>query len=308
MLAVIGLFLRNAVEHRLRDDTASRMQTILQADVAALRIWMQSQQKTVQSIAVDSTLVASTEKRTAIAATTGVSQLELLQSPALKSLRDQLTPFFEAGGYIGWIIVTPNQQIIASARNELVGVENSKDDHPYSQRALEGSTTVSPPRKSTVLLPDEHGELKVGVPTMFAWAPIRQSDGLVIAALGMRIPPQKEFNQILTIARSGQTGETYAVARNGLLVSSSRFDDDLKNIRLLPEDESSMLNMRITDPGVNMVQGARPTVSRSNQALTKAAGLLLDGSSGVDVRGLPWPSCDAATTDRHQISGRRQDQ
>ena len=107
VLAVIGLFLRNAVEHRLRDDTASRMQTILQADVAALRMWMQSQQKTVQSIAVDSTLVASTEKLTAIAATTGVSQLELLQSPALKSLRDQLTPFFEAGGYIGWIIVTP---------------------------------------------------------------------------------------------------------------------------------------------------------------------------------------------------------
>ena len=32
-----------------------------------------------------------------------------------------------------------------------------------------------------------------------------------------------------------------------------------------------------------MLDGARPTVSRSDQPLTKAAGLVLDGSSGVDV-------------------------
>ncbi len=284
-LGVIGLFLFIAVERRLKDDTSSRMQTILDADVAALQLWMQAQQKTVQSAAVDEALVASTEKLIAIAATTGTTQLELLQSPELKSLRDRLTPFSEAGGYNGWVIITPQQKIIASARNEIVGITVPKDDRKYAERVLTGITIVSPPRKSIVLLPDEDGEMRVGVPTMFAWAPIRQGKEKVIAALGMRIPPRKEFTQILSIARSGHTGDTYAVAQNGLIASESRFSEELRSIGLLAEDESSVLNIKLVNPEVDMVGGGRPLKARSEQALTKAAEQLLAGNSGVDVVG-----------------------
>ena len=69
---------------------------------------------------------------------------------------------------------------------------------------------------------------------MFAGAPIRGADGAVIGILGMRIDPEKDFTRILATARSGETGETYAFDRNGLMLSESRFDDQLKRLSLIP--------------------------------------------------------------------------
>jgi len=45
----------------------------------------------------------------------------------------------------------------------------------------------------------------------------------------------------LEIARIGETGETYAFDRNGLMLSNSRFDEQLRSIGLISEREDSTL-------------------------------------------------------------------
>ncbi len=80
---------------------------------------------------------------------------------------------------------------------------------------LAGKSTGHPALSQRGLLPDQQGNLRVGVPTMFAVAPIRSANGQVIAILGLRIAPDTDFTRILATARSGKTGETYAFGRDG---------------------------------------------------------------------------------------------
>ena len=56
---------------------------------------------------------------------------------------------------------------------------------------------------------------------------------------------------------------------NGVMLSSSRFEDQLRRIGLLAEDQTSALNIEIRDPGGNMVEGYRPAIERSQQPLTQ---------------------------------------
>src|SRR5262249_3216801 len=96
-----------------------------------------------------------------------------------------------------------------------------------------------------------------------------------------------DFTRILQVARSGQTGETYAFDREGLFLSESRFDDDLKQIGLLADapDARSILTLELRDPGVDMMQGGRPELRRGNQPLTRMAASAVRGESGIDVVG-----------------------
>ena len=84
--------------------------------------------------------------------------------------------------------------------------------------AFAGQSKMTKPFPSLAMLPDANGKIHAGVPTMFATAPIKSADGKIIAVLGLRIAPEKDFTRILATARAGETGETHAFARNGLLL------------------------------------------------------------------------------------------
>jgi hypothetical protein len=286
ILAIIAVSLRLIVEQKLEDELAGKLETILKADVEALKLWMRGQEASALSAAMDRSVVSHAERLISrVAARPETTQLDLLQSEELNALRHELAPICEAEGFNGWMLVNPQHRIVASLRNEVVGIECPKEDRPYVDRTLQGTPTVSPPRKSLVLLPDEHGELKSGLPTMHAWAPIRAADGATIAVLGMRIPPEREFVRILQIAWSGRTGETYAVAHDARMVTSSRFNEQLRQIGLLTEDEDSLLNITLRDPGVDLTTGKRPAQTRSHQPLNRVGESLTAGKSEVDVIG-----------------------
>src|SRR5262249_39001008 len=53
-------------------------------------------------------------------------------------------------------------------------------------------------------------------------APVRDDQGAVRAALALVINPTNEFTRILSVARMGESGETYAFDQTGLLISQSR--------------------------------------------------------------------------------------
>jgi hypothetical protein len=122
---------------------------------------------------------------------------------------------------------------------------------------------------------------------MYTVAPVRNAEGKVVAALGFRLLPNVDFTRILSVARGGNTGETFAFNRQGLLLGGSRFDDELKRIGLLPDtpDARSILTLELRDPGVDLTKGPRPTVRRSEMPLTRAVADAVQGHSGVDVAG-----------------------
>ena len=139
-------------------------------------------------------------------------------------------------------------------------------------KALQTGSLISRPFRSPFLYPDEKGELRAERPTIVAAAAVPDDHGHMQAVLSLRIRPEAEFTEILQMARSGQTGETFAFDDKGMILSQSRFDDDLKQIGLLADlpDSHSVLTLELRDPGVNMMDGERPEPEAGRPAVDEA--------------------------------------
>lgn len=286
LLASIGWILRGWIEDSLKNDLRSKLKAILAADVKALQLWMRTQETTAESVVGDKHVIELSEKLLAIAARPTLKQLDLLQASELEQLRAELAPVLEAHEYNGWVLSDATPRVLASNRNEVIGAPLPEDDRPaVLERVFHGKSIVSAPRKSTILIPAADGTMKAGVPTMFAWAPVRNKAGEIVAALGLRMRPEGEFTEILQIARSGESGETYALNRNGLFLSNSRFNEQLRELGLLRDDEDSILNLQVRDPEVDMTTGERPAKRRQEQPLTRLAAGVAEKTSGIDVDG-----------------------
>jgi Protein kinase domain len=125
-------------------------------------------------------------------------------------------------------------------------------------------------------------------------APIKGAGGAVHGALALIINPDREFTRILSVARSGQSGETYAFDQHGLLISKSRFDPQLRELGLLDlTNTSSALNLRLHDPGGDLTKGFRPTDEASARPLIRIVTAAIAGEDSVEVepsrdyRGVP---------------------
>ena len=176
------------------------------------------------------------------------------------------------------------RKIISSSSPDQIGQTIAQYDG-FLTRGLEGQTTASAPFGSVVSMKDEFGRTRTGVPTMFVCAPIRDANFQIVAVLGLRIRPEREFTRILQLGQTGKSGETYAFDKNGLMVSNSRFDEDLILLGLLPDVENShsIINLNLRDPGDDMLKGYRPAVRRAELPLTKGVASAAAGTAGIDV-------------------------
>jgi hypothetical protein len=107
------------------------------------------------------------------------------------------------------------------------------------------------------------------------------------AVLGFVIDIEEEFTRILSVARMGETGDTYAFDRNGVMLSYTRFEGQLREIGLLPERATarSILNIQLRDPGGDLTEGHKPTVPLTARPFTNAVASAISGENGINVEG-----------------------
>ncbi len=115
-----------------------------------------------------------------------------------------------------------------------------------------------------------------GPPLLYFVAPIRtggSEPGEIVAAGAFGYPADDEFTKILSVARQGLTGETYAFDEHGLLLNESRFDDELRTDGLLPSDprSQSILRIEIRDPGPQREKWRASSVEAAERPLTALA-------------------------------------
>jgi hypothetical protein len=275
------------MEGATKQQIADMLQTILNANTEALHSWSVTMKTDVENLAEDDRvreLIAGLIQRTK--SSTQV-QAALLTAPQLSTLRAHLKPVLDRRGFNGFLVLDTNFLVVASGRDQLVGMQSPPGNVEQLAPCLAGKVLVTRPFPSVALLPDEHGNLRTGVPTMFAVAPIRSADGQIIAVLALRIAPDTDFTRILATARAGQTGETYAFGRDGKQLSESRFDNDLKRLGLIPDspDARSTLTLELRDPLVDLSKGRQSPRRRTELPFTHAVSKALNGHAGVDANG-----------------------
>jgi len=117
----------------------------------------------------------------------------------------------------------------------------------------------------------------------------RENDPLPIAAMlvsGFGI--QDRFQSIMDRASFTDSGETYAIDKDGILITESRFVPHLHASGLLPADKPhSARTLRVTDPGVNTLITDLPDTDPLTWPYTLSAGMVIRGGSGSNFDGYP---------------------
>ncbi|MFV2070794.1 MAG: serine/threonine-protein kinase, partial [Pirellulales bacterium] len=118
--------------------------------------------------------------------------------------------------------------------------------------------------------------------------PVLNQQGLVLAVLGVADTGTDDmFSKILETAQTGESGETYAFNKQGLMLTESRFNEQLKACGLIPDlpNARSSTVVELRDPGGDLTAGYRPTASRATRPLTHMARHATAGIDGIHLDG-----------------------
>jgi PAS domain S-box-containing protein len=261
ILAVLSWLALQEIDRRVAVANEDKLQSLLDATEQAYHSWFRQQQADVSIWAGTPEITGfakallseySASSRIGVAAVPSGSPVapgqtqqypQLLSSPLQPALNDWLKPVLSFKAYQGYFIIAPDGISLASSRQENIGTLNLLWGHNgFLEQVLAGHTMVSLPQMSDVPLPDAQGRLRPGLPTMFTAAPIRDEAGNTIAALAFHIDPDSDFTRIFTQTRI-HAGEGLAFNRKGLLISHSRFEEQLRLQGLLTDEQGSMLNI-----------------------------------------------------------------
>lgn len=287
ILSIIGWGMRRAIERTMKEDLTSELQTLLNVETAMLETWLRIQASNAETEANATQTREMTHRLLAEIDPSNPMPQSLKSSTVHRELSKYLAPSMSAHDYYGYVLCDKSMRVLSASDEQLIDQPVMPEHEKFLSKALQGQTTVSTPFPSLIMMKDEHGQLRTGVPTMFVCAPVRDDSFQVVAALALRIRPEKEFTRILQLGQIGKSGETYAFDSSGLMISNSRFDPDLILLGLLPDHDHSrsILSIQLRDPGGNMMEGFRPKVRRSQLPLTSMVERAISGSSGVDVEG-----------------------
>jgi tRNA A-37 threonylcarbamoyl transferase component Bud32 len=265
----------------MKAELAVRLQTLLNANVAALRLWFSQQEADARSLAADIRIREGILALSTQALSNALSGDALAKSQDAATVRLFLKPLMEGMGYSDYVVISSNLTILASLRDDMVGQRAPAAYEPFLRRALSDQTAVSRP-----FFDAEPGPGEKRSPTMFVAAPVKTDSGAIPAILALRMRPEAEFTSIFSVGRLGETGEAYAFDYKGVMLSASRFDEDLKAAGLLTNQPgvSTILNLRLSAPNPEKRASGKSTPV-SEPRLTRMAAAATAGSDGADVDG-----------------------
>jgi eukaryotic-like serine/threonine-protein kinase len=319
LVAVLGWWGDGRLRETIQGQLKAQLTATLNANITALGIWTTNQTRLATALTDDSTVrnLASQILQAPVP-----SRREIQTRPEIQQFANELRPRLAPLGYELAQLVNTNYVVVANSRRiqpighlpvsvahtnkfaelfasgEPVIITPFKPNQLSQRRA--GTNTFFQQRTNTLRSLDRPnvnaGRLRRGDATMMqVAAPVRDSDGIIVGALALIINPDKEFSHILSVARWGNSGETYAFDQTGLLISHSRFDEQLKQLGLLEAtNSSSALNLRLDDPGGDLTRGFQLTnIENESHPLIRLAASAVDGGDEVDVipsrdyRGVP---------------------
>jgi len=272
----------NRLLDQAREEVGRELNAVLNMTGRGLEHWFQNLEDTTVIWGKDEQTTLLVKSLTQI----GSDRDMLRLSPVQQRLTDHLRPVLAQTGIQGFSIYSLAGTVLGGTRQTDLGREVS------SAEILEIVNRVQKTQKDVLVSLPLKGIGK-DFAIMLAVFTVRDEMGIPLAILALRVNPESEFTEILQRGRMGKSGESYAFNDEGMMISESRFGDELKLLALVPEMGVSILTVDIRDPGGNLLEGHRPGLLREKQPLTLMAQSAIDGNSSQnlvgynDYRGVP---------------------
>ncbi|MFN3466362.1 MAG: cache domain-containing protein, partial [Candidatus Brocadiales bacterium] len=190
----------------------------------------------------------------------------LPESAGLKRMLTQLEFVRDTHGYKDILIANKEGRVRAGTEKNLVGIYLTEFD--FFQEAMKGKVYVSKVAPSTFAVLNEFGDREYGVPSLFVSSPIRDEGYNIQGVLALQVNLVTLSNEMRKV-KLGETGETYLVDKDGLMITESKFINTIRQMGLIKKRTS--LELKVIDP--------------TTGKLTRAAEECVRGKEGYDARG-----------------------
>ncbi|QDS93331.1 Serine/threonine-protein kinase PknB [Roseimaritima multifibrata] len=282
---VFAVWVGSLVKRSSYRNSEVAMSAIRDASAGAVEIWLEEEQAIARAMAKE--LETHTSVLAHLSQPSAAGRVLLEANSATERLNEMHSSLPSASQHLGWFVLDRSELVVFSSEETDAGVSVQLSDFAW-KNANERHTGVSLPFS----LPWTCGEESSGViirqgdAVMAATAPL-QAEGRVVGLLALVFDPCARFSEVLAISQAGQTGETFAFDRQGVLISRVRNTQQLREAGLLPHDANvrCALNVTLADPGVNLVKGGQAALPRNQQSLTKMAESATRGGTGADGMG-----------------------
>lgn len=285
-MSVVGGMTSHAVWEAIVQTYSAHLTAILDADIAALDVWKSNEVSFTETLARNPQLRREVEAL-AIRHELGPGGSGEGQDQGQASrLNDLARTFSNEQDYLGFAVVAADCTLLAVS-NQLVPVgtviDKSKAE-PWLTKVFAGQSVMEKPYLEGSYLVDVEQTTRT---LILVASPVLSATGQVVAAFVRILDADKDFTRILSVARVGESGDTYAFDEQGYMLSDSRFQEQLQEIGLLPEggDVRAIKAVQLRDPGGDMTRGYVPNVPLSERPLTRMAAAAIGGESGYDISG-----------------------
>lgn len=289
MLACVGAFSYLAVGQSAKNNVESKLTTILETEIKALTIWTKEQQRSVSYFANRDDLrnAASELLESPLGNTDSDGEVANAARAKIETLCRQAMQSF---GYVEFCLLDLRGNVVVPFETGPPQEASTKQWTSYLAILAAGKSVFAPPSLDYFSRPSSsNAAVTERRPLLMVAAPVRDSKERVIAAVGFGIPPEDEFTRILSVARAGESGETYAFNSDGLLISDSRFDLQLSAAGRLPIGDSGLpsspvLTFRLEPPKQNKLTAAVTSALAARAAGENTIGIYFSGYE--DYRGI----------------------
>jgi tRNA A-37 threonylcarbamoyl transferase component Bud32 len=286
LLAVTGISVHRRLDGVRSRQLENKLTTVLDADVAAVRLWIDFVIGTTQRWGGTPGVVRTAEQMLNLAEE-GMEPLELVNSEANQSFLDMITPVTKLPAVRGVHMMAPGVGLLASTPVEgtFQAPKLTVKAMTRLMRSMQGETIFLPPymehSRVTGLRTSER------VPITSVTTPVFGKSGQPIAVLNLRWRVDEDFARLFSLTRLGETGETYAFDRTGVVVSPLRNEGRLRELGVIASDAppGTALNVLLRDPGGDLASGHQQGAPRGTLPLTRLAAQATTGLSGSNITG-----------------------
>jgi PAS domain S-box-containing protein len=209
-----------------------------------------------------------------------------VEADLYSNLDSTLTAITETERYRDFKLLNASGQILFSGRN---GIETKPRDYELPAEvianALAGDIVFTLPFESSQRWPDRFSNVLSNIATMLVISPVYDWYGDIVALFAFELDPDLLFIPAFHRNQIGKTGQTYAIDRDGVLLTESKFQQQLIDIGLLSSSyPHADLNLRIADPGKNLLK-LKSSTPKTDQPLTLMARSLVKQQAGTNIEG-----------------------
>jgi sigma-B regulation protein RsbU (phosphoserine phosphatase) len=264
---------RSTIERQARGDVRDALGTVLNTTSQAVYDWLGEREREI------SALVRRPEIREAA--------LQLADDANVSNgdevMRRVLSPLLQGRDYDGFILAALDGTVLAAGQ----GVDADRSvPQPELLHIVDHLSTTG--LHAVVAIPERRTGPSSARPLgnrMLIATGVKDDDDQVRCMLTISVNPALDFTEILQRGRIGESGESYAFNRQGQMVSASRFEEELRQIGLIEDDQDAILNVDLRDPGGNRLTGYKPELKREQQPFTFMASEAIGGRSGNNLDG-----------------------